>query len=31
MSLEFDSTRIEQIIMFGGLVLFLVFAALIPA
>jgi hypothetical protein len=31
MSREFDSSRIEQVIMLGGLVLFLVLATLIPA
>jgi len=31
MSHELDSSRIEQIVMVGGLVLFLVFAAVMPA
>jgi hypothetical protein len=31
MSYQFDSSRIEQVIMLGGLVLFLVLAAVIPA
>ena len=31
MSLEFDSSRIEQVIMLGGLALFLVLAIVIPA
>ena len=31
MSREFDSSRIEQVIMLGGLALFLVLAAVIPA
>jgi hypothetical protein len=31
MSREFDSSRIEQFIMLGGLVLFLVLATIMPA
>ena len=31
MSREFDSSRIEQVIMLGGLALFLLLATLIPA
>ena len=31
MSREFNSSRIEQVIMLGGLALFLVLAAVIPA
>ena len=31
MSREFDSGRIEQVIMLGGLALFLVLAIVIPA
>jgi hypothetical protein len=31
MSFELDSTRIEQIIMLGGLALFLILATVIPA
>jgi hypothetical protein len=31
MSYEFDSSRIEQVIMLGGLALFLVLATIIPA
>jgi hypothetical protein len=31
MSYEFDSSRIEQVIMLGGLALFLLLATLIPA
>jgi hypothetical protein len=31
MSYEFDSSRIEQVIMLGGLALFLVLATVIPA
>jgi hypothetical protein len=31
MSREFDSSRIEQVIMLGGLAVFLVLATVIPA
>jgi len=31
MSFEFDSNRVEQIIMLGGLALFLILAIVIPA
>jgi hypothetical protein len=31
MSREFDSTRIEQFIMLGGLALFLILATIMPA
>jgi hypothetical protein len=31
MSREFDSSRIEQVIMLGGLAFFLVLATVIPA
>ena len=31
MSREFDSSRVEQVIMLGGLALFLVLATVIPA
>ena len=31
MSSEFDSSRIEQVIMLGGLALFLILANVIPA
>ena len=31
MSREFDSSRIEQVIMLGGLALYLVLATVIPA
>jgi hypothetical protein len=31
MSREFDSNRIEQVIMLGGLALFLVLATVMPA
>jgi hypothetical protein len=31
MSYQFDSSRIEQVIMLGGLALFLVLATVIPA
>jgi hypothetical protein len=31
MSHEFDSSRIEQVIMLGGLALFLVLATVMPA
>ena len=31
MSREFDSSRIEQVIMLGGLALFLVLATVMPA
>jgi hypothetical protein len=31
MSYEFDSSRIEQVIMLGGLALFLILATVIPA
>ena len=31
MSCEFDSTRVEQVFMLGGLVLFIILATCIPA
>jgi hypothetical protein len=31
MSFEFDSNRIEQVIMLGGLALFLILAIVMPA
>ena len=31
MSFEFDSNRVEQIIMLGGLALFLILAIVMPA
>jgi len=31
MSFEFDSNRIQQVIMLGGLALFLILAIVIPA
>jgi hypothetical protein len=31
MSFEFDSSRVEQVIMLGGLALFLTLATVIPA
>jgi hypothetical protein len=31
MSFEFDSSRVEQVIMLGGLALFLILATVIPA
>ena len=31
MSFEFDSSRVDQVIMLGGLTLFLILATVIPA
>jgi hypothetical protein len=31
MSFEFDSSRVDQVIMLGGLALFLILATVIPA